>query len=138
MNSIAAALALVALGAGPGAQRTGSAQFQVSVRVVATMRASAPATAELRLAAPSPLRVNSATPTVTRRGEEAVVARVSPTMALRGGEAAALIGVAGGPASRCPDGSACEVVLSRISRDADEPLVLTFLPDGAPPALVER
>lgn len=144
MNSTAAALALLALAAGPGAHRTGSAQIQVSVRVIAPMSASAPSVAELRAveAAMTPT-VNvtlRAQPAEQRADGQRVVARLFPTAARRGGAPGALIGVVGGPSQRCADAGACEVSFTRAATDAadDRTLVVTFLPDGAPPSLVER
>jgi hypothetical protein len=136
-------LVFLAVVTAPGAQRTGSAQFQVSVRVVAPLRASAPDTVELRQTGDLSQAVNGVRLGATTKGHgraEAVVARLTATASLRGGTAAVLIGLPGGPAQTCPDGGACELALARAAGGAaaGEAVVVTFLPDGAPSALVER
>jgi hypothetical protein len=135
-------LALLAAVTATGGQPRGSAQFQVSVRVVAPMRARAPAVAELHRPA-SPTGTAAGAPYVLPAGgqgnQRSVVARLVPTVALRGGTAAALIGVSGQRSVRCADGG-CELALSHVATTAAdaETVVVTFLPDGAPTGLIER
>jgi len=124
-------LLLLALVTASGGQRPGSAQFQVSVRVVAPLRASAPATVTLGRAdaAPAP------------SGDRWVV-RLAPSATMRGGTSGVLIGVPGQAMRPCEDepDARCEVtVTSPTSAEAGGPMItLVFVPDGAPSAIVER
>jgi hypothetical protein len=113
------------------------------VRVVAPLRASAPSVAELHRPASATRIVNGALPVSLAGGQgrdQQVVARMVPVVALRGGAPAVLVGVPGGPSRRCAEGGTCELALKRLAATAGtgETVVVTFLPDGAPSAIVER
>jgi len=124
-------LLLLALVTASGGQRPGSAQFQVSVRVVAPLRASAPATVTLGRAdaAPAP------------SGDRWVV-RLAPSATMRGGTSGVLIGVPGQAMRPCEDEPdvRCEVTVTPApgAQPANPVVALVFVPDGAPSAIVEH
>jgi hypothetical protein len=110
-----------------------SAGFAVTVQVVSSMAVQSPSAATV---APRTalLRAGSAA-----AGEPPYVARVSPVASVgRTGGAGTLVGPAGEVARPCVAGS-CEAGFSAASVAAGAAaLVVTFLPDGAPTAIVER
>ncbi len=124
-------LVLLAVATAPGAHRTGSAQFQVGVQVVAPLRASAPATVALGAAAAAP----------APSGDGWVV-RLAPSATIRGGASSVLIGIPGQAMRPCgtEPGTTCEVAVTPPAGAESGSLVVTlvFVPDGAPSAIVER
>jgi hypothetical protein len=128
--STLSALLLLAVTAA-GGQRPGSAQFLVSVRVVAPMRARAPAAVAL----------DGATATPAPSGDHWVV-RLTPSATLRGAEPGVLVGIPGQEMRPCGGGPdvRCEVAVTPAAgaETAGPVVALVFVPDGAPPAIIER
>jgi hypothetical protein len=122
------ALMLLAVLAAPVGQRPGSAQFQVSVRVVAPMRANAPAAVTLG-------------PATAIRGAsgDCWIVRLAPSASLPGGGSGVLIGAPGQAMRPCGGEREprCQVTVEPAS-GAGTVVALVFVPDGAPSAIVER
>jgi hypothetical protein len=122
---LAASIAALLVAAGPAAaagSRVGSAAMRVSVVAVAPLRARAPEAVSLE--------------TVPAASGSRQIARVRPVAAMRGGAPVVLASESGAPARAC-EGSSCEVPLAPGASDGAV-VVLTFLPDGEPTAIVER
>jgi hypothetical protein len=129
VNSTVAALALLAAAAGPGVRHTGSAQFRVSVNVVAPLSASAP-------------EIVTLSPDAAGSSSSGMVAHLPLRSSIRGGQSAVLVGAPGGAMRGCSEAvnAGCEVAVP--SSPAAEPVspvvVVAFVAGGAPPASVGR
>lgn len=117
MTSALAALALSAATAAAG--HRASADLRVCARVVAPLRAGATAVRA---------------PSASRPGAPSVV-HVTPQVASRGGTAGVFVAAPGDAQRAC--GAGCDVRLAGQG-GASGTVILTVLPDGAPPGLIER